>query len=174
MKRFPVLALALLVFGGSAVHARQTAFGVDIAGIGLLAVGDHKDAVGPALGVLGGVEFEASPGLAVTFRSGYIAHTERKAYSRELVPFLGGLKVTSYSSPFYAAAEAGRVKIRDVYEGDLSLPDRDTRIKTAWGVGFGSASDRLDLRLSLHFWDASHMSESATIGLSLALLLIGA
>jgi hypothetical protein len=173
MTRLPTLALIVLVFGGGAVFARQTQVGLDLAVMGLIPSGDYEDVTGPAIGGLGGLELEAFPGLALTIRGGYFGHMERRDYTRELIPIMGGVKVTSYSSSFYAAVEGGRVSIRDQYSGDDPLGEDEKRSKTAWGFGFGSAADQLDLRLSLHFWDAANMKESVTIGLSLAFLLWG-
>jgi hypothetical protein len=122
---------------------------------------------------LGGLEAEAFPGLGLTVRSGYISHMERGGYTSKLVPILGGVKLTSYSSSFYIAGEAGRVSIRDEYTGTDPAGMNKKTSKTAWGFGLGSAADRLDLRISLHVWDAGKTAESITIGVSLAFLILG-
>jgi hypothetical protein len=164
------LSLVLLMYPAA---ARQTQMGMDIVGVGLFPSGTYEDVTGPALGILAGVEGEAFPGLGLTLRGGYLGHMERNDYSRVLVPILGGVKITSYSSSFYAAAEAGRVSIRDEYMGNDPLVKNIRGSKTSWSVGLGSAADRLDLRLSLYAWDAAHWRETMTIGLSLGFLVLG-
>jgi hypothetical protein len=173
MKRLPVFALFVLILGGSGALARQTQLGVDVVAIGLLPMGSYKDGTGPALGGLVGLESEAFPGFGLTIRGGYIEHMPRADFTRQLIPVLGGFKLTSYSSSLYAAAEAGRVSIRDIYSGDDDLVENSKKTKTAWGVGFGSAADQLDLRLSLHVWDASHAKQTMTVALSLGILIFG-
>lgn len=164
------IALAVLVGPAS---ARQESFGVDVTGLGVIPLKHYEPSVGPALGGLVGFELEAFPSFSITGRGGYIAHTRRDDFSRSLVPILGGLKITSYDSPLYVAGEVGRVKVRDRYDGsDSSVGDRRAT-RTAWGVGVGSAVDRLDLRVSMHFWDAANLRKSAALDVSLAFLLLG-
>lgn len=157
----------------TALHARQTVFGIDVAGLGIMPTASYKDVTGPALGVLGGFELETVPSFALTGRGGYISHMRRDDFSRTLVPILGGIKITSYNTSLYAAGEVGRVSIRDRYDGDDPAIESRRATRTAWGVGFGSAVERLDLRFSLHAWDANHVGQNMTIGVSLAYLLLG-
>lgn len=176
MNRYLVATLAAMLFLGwsGEVSARQTQLGFDVTALGLMPLGDHERIAGPGLGVLAGVEGEAAPGFGLTLRGGYISQMTRGDYTRAMVPILGGVKLTTYSSNLYLAGEAGRVSIRDEYTGPSATPGSDTRTsKTAWGVGIGSASDRLDLRLSFHVWNTDRMSESMTIGISLGFLIVG-
>lgn len=169
----PVFVAALCLLAAGRSEARQTQMGFDVAVLGLLPLGSYADATGPGLGVLGGLETELRPGVGLTVRSGYIGHMERDDYSRNVVPVLGGLKLTSYSSAVYIAGEAGRAWFRDQYRGDLPLVDDRRNTKTAWGVGIGAAADALDLRVSFHVWDAANMRETMTLGVSLAFLVFG-
>ena len=168
---FVMTALCLLAPGRT--EARQTQMGLDVAVLGLLPAGSYADATGPALGVLGGLETEVTPGIGLTVRSGYIGHMERDDFSRTVVPILGGLKLTSYSSAIYLAGEAGRAWFRDEYRGDVPLVEDRRNTKTAWGVGIGAAADALDVRLSFHVWDAANLRETMTVGVSLAFLVFG-
>jgi len=174
MKGLGVLALPLvlgvLVAGA---HARQESFAVDVTGMGTLPLKHYQPSVGPALGGLVGFELEAFPSFSLTGRGGYIVHTRRDDFSRSLVPILGGLKITSYDSPLYVAGEVGRVSVRDRYDGSDSTLKDGRATRTAWGVGVGSAVERLDLRVSMHFWDAARLRRSATLDISLAFLLLG-
>ncbi len=176
MIRLSIAALtALLLAGwGGEASARQTRLGIDITALGLIPLAEHERIAGPGMGALAGIEGEASPGFGLTLRGGYISQMARGGYTREMIPILGGIKLTSYSSSIYLAGEAGRVNIRDEYTGDALVPGEDRRnTKTAWGVGIGSAADRLDLRLSFHVWNTDKMSESMTVGISLAFLILG-
>jgi hypothetical protein len=165
-----LLILVLSMAGG--LHARQEAFAIDVVGIGLVPAASYKSDVGPGLGALVGFELETVPSFALTGRGGYIGHMGRNEYSRSVVPILGGLKITSYNSSLYIAGEIGRASIRDGYDGsDSTFSDRRAS-RTAWGIGFGSAVDRLDLRFSLHAWDAEKPRDSMTIGLSIGFLLL--
>jgi hypothetical protein len=174
MKSIRALALPLLLaLGAGSAHAWQEPFAVDVTGIGLIPSSTYKQSVGPGLGALAGFELEASPSIALTGRGGYISHMQRGDYGRSLVPILGGLKFTSYGTSLYIAGEAGRVRVRDRYEGDDTTVSDRRAIKTAWGLGVGSAVDRLDLRVSMHVWDAAKASDNVTIDVSLAFMLFG-
>lgn len=176
MPRFFIAIIAALLLSGwgTEADARRTEFGIDVAALGFLALGDHERIAGPGLGALVGLEAEVTPGIGLTVRGGHIQQMTRGDYTRSMRPVLGGFKLTSYSSPFYFAGEAGRAHVRDDYKGDALLPGPDRRVwKTAWGGGVGAAADRLDLRLSFHVWNADRMSESMTIGISLGFLIVG-
>lgn len=173
VRAFALLTVLVSLLLAPGASARQTQLGVDLAVLGLFPVGAYDDETGPAMGALAGIEAEVFPGMALTVRSGYISHMERSDYSRNVIPILGGLKLTTYSSSLYLAGEAGRARLRDEYRGDVSSTPDNESTKTAWSIGLGSAADVLDMRVSLFVWDAANFRETMTIGVSLAFLFWG-
>lgn len=160
------LALAFSLSAPAAFSQTEPRFGIGIAATGQLPVGEFDESAGFGFGGLGGLEFGAYPGLAVTARSGYIQFLEKQDYARNQVPILGGLKASAVNG-LYMALEAGAVFTNYEYTGTApgfgKIADETT---PGWNVGVGSLQGPLDFRLSLNVWDAAHAMESMTIGLS--------
>jgi hypothetical protein len=166
----PFLALSLAT---APAHARQSVFAIDVAPTVLVPSSEYRKSVGFGFGALGGFELETIPSFSLTGRSGYILHVERNDHSRSIVPLLGGLKISSYSSSLYAAGEGGLAYVRDKYTSADSLGVDRKETRNAWGVSVGSAVDRHDLRFSVHVWDADRIRKSMTFSISIAFLIFG-
>jgi hypothetical protein len=164
---FASLTLVLALSATAAFSQTEPRFGFGIAGTGQFPVGDLTESAGLGFGGLVGLELGAYPGLAVTARSGYIQFLEKEDNVRSYVPIMGGMKASGVEGTVYMAAEAGAVITKVRYDG-LPLGGGDVdETNLGWNVGIGSMAGALDLRLSFNVWDAAHMQESMTIGLSL-------
>jgi hypothetical protein len=140
-------------------------FGVGVAAVGALPVGDLADWAGMGFGGLAGVEVGTYPGLAVTARSGYVQHLEKEDNTVSYIPIMGGAKIST--GAVYLAGEIGAVMIKQEYSGDNPFEDDVDETNLGWSAGVGSNAGPMDVRLSFNVLDAGHMDESMTVSLSL-------
>jgi hypothetical protein len=163
------IVLALAISAPAAFSQTEPRFGIGAAVTGHLPVGDLAEFTGFGFGGLGGLELGAYPGLAVTARSGYLHFPEHDDNTLSYVPLMGGLKASGVEGAVYMAFEVGAVFTKVRYDG-IPLGGRDVdETNLGWNIGIGSMAGALDLRLSFNVWDAAHLSESMTIGLSVGL-----
>jgi hypothetical protein len=140
-------------------------FGIGVAAVGALPVGDLADWAGMGFGGLAGIELGAYPGVAVTARSGYVQHLEKEDNTVSYIPIMGGAKITT--GTVYLAGEIGAVMIQQEYSGSNPFEDDVSETNLGWSAGVGSNAGPVDLRLSFNVLDAGSMDESMTISLSL-------
>ena len=160
-----LLAASLTAAPAFAQDEPMPRFGVGIAALAQMPVGDLSNWAGPGFGGLAGVEVGTYPGIAITARSGYIQHLEKENNKVSYIPILGGAKINS--GPVYLAGEIGAA-ITEQDNTEDSIFDEDVNeTNLAWGVGVGTNAGPLDVRLSFHTWDADDMDEAMTIGLSI-------
>jgi hypothetical protein len=163
------IVLAFAISAPAAFSQTEPRFGIGAAVTGHLPVGDLAEFTGFGFGGLGGLELGAYPGLAVTARSGYLHFPEHDDNTLSYVPLMGGLKASGVEGAVYMAFEVGAVFTKVRYDG-IPLGGRDVdETNLGWNIGIGSMAGALDLRLSFNVWDAAHLSESMTIGLSVGL-----
>src|SRR5688572_27613545 len=118
MKRLPCAALLAASLIAAPAFSQNmgdpmSRFGVGVAAVGALPVGDLADWAGMGFGGLAGIEIGAYPGVAVTARSGYVQHLEKEENTVSYIPIMGGAKLTTGS--VYLAGELGAVMIKQEY-----------------------------------------------------------
>jgi outer membrane protein OmpA-like peptidoglycan-associated protein len=153
----------------------RMALGVDL--VGQLPVADYADEVGLGLGGLLRFKYhplENSSVLGLTLRSGYIWHLGKKieyntfteTTNHSMLPILGGVRLTLPGSPLYVAAEGGGVLHFHRTAEDPGSASTQTRWTPGWTAGIGYEVGRTDVRLGLHFPDATDMGGTTAIGFS--------
>jgi hypothetical protein len=171
MRHIIKFAALTLTLSATAVHSQDGMMGIGVAVVGQFPVGDFAQSAGFGLGGMGGIEVGAIPGLAVTARSGYIQYFEKRDNTISYIPIMGGAKASAVEGAAYLAGEIGAVITRQDYSGSNILRSDVNETNLGWGLGLGSMSGPLDLRISFNVWDAGHAKESMTIGLSFGLTL---
>jgi hypothetical protein len=149
--------------------SQENTFGIRVAAAGQFPSGDFDKTAGIGYGAFGG--FELGGWFALTARSGYVRYLERADHTRSFIPVFGGIKLSTEDRAIYLAGEGGVVVTRIDYSGSNVLTDDVHETNPGWGLGIGSEVGPLDLRFSLNVWDAAHMPETTSLGLSLGFTL---
>jgi len=169
MKKLVAFGVFALVLSLGTASAQIGQVGVGIAGVGELPIGNFADNVGIGLGGLGDIEAGMYPGLAVTARSGYLYHFQKHDLSYyHQIPIMGGLKYSVPTTPIYVAGEMGAVLVRRDFTSTTLTPAHvDNSTTFGWDAGLGSDVGPVDLRLTFNVLNASDMTNSMTVGLSI-------
>ena len=155
-----VLAFALST---TAAFSQEPGFGVSVAAVGQFPAGDFERATGFGFGGLAGVEF-GGEALSITARSGYIQHLERQNRTISFIPILGGLKLSTDDRSVYLAGELGVVRTKIEDAGILARDANENNM--GWSAGVGSMGGPFDIRFNFNVWDAAHLKETMTLGVS--------
>jgi hypothetical protein len=173
MKKLVSFGVFALILSLGSASAQIGKVGIGIAGTGQLPIGNFSDHVGVGIGGLGDVEVGMYPGLALTARSGYLYHFEYRDETLNQIPVLGGVKFTLPASPIYVTGELGADFAKAERTSGSFFTSSSTSHYTyfSWDAGVGSAVGPVDLRLTFDVLDASNLTNSMTLGLTLGFTL---